>query len=644
MSASRAEATRGTLAAVLALALAGAALSQPPWSRQAWAQQPAPIETQPLAPPGTDPAEPDVVDGPQSLLAVQPPGPQPGAAETQAAASGTEEGLGLLGESDGGFGPELWAGTDRQVIEELLPQIPVATSSPTLFDLSRRLLLSDAPVPRPAVALAEAEVLLAGTVEDRAAEGEAAQAAVPADTEADATVDLLDVRLERLSALGVMGELERLLALLPPERSPDIRKRLTVELLLTQGDETAACEQVRQGDPSGGQDAFWLKALTFCQYRQGETAAAELGLALLRDAGREQDQLFIRLMDAALGLQTLPDGEIHDLPTAQVRGLELALLSALNHPIPVALVNTTGPRTRMQMALNESVPLPQRAVAAEWAVSSRRLEADRLGRLYESFQFQPAVLDDALNTGYGLPGVEARALYYQVLRKPNGQQQELLTAELALDSAEADGVYVGMAELVLPELVADPEDSGLAWLAAMLGRANYVLGRYESATAWLLLARREAPVSAQAAAASLRLWPYARLAGTTMFTNEAGVDGWRYAQNDPGSAEVAEQAGFLQVLFQALGEADALAWAEPAEEAKAAGEAPNAAVLIALEEASRAGRLGETVLRVLVLLGEGNPAEADPQALGAALSALMQVGLPLEARALAIEAALGKGI
>jgi hypothetical protein len=327
-----------------------------------------------------------------------------------------------------------------------------------------------------------------------------------------------------------------------------------------------------------------------------------------------------------------------------MRTLELALLSALGRPLPVALVGETAPRARIQLALDDGLPLPQRAAAAEWAVSSDRLEVDRLGRLYDSFEFQPNIIDDALNTGYRLPGVEARALYYQVLRRPNGPQQELLTAELALDSAEADGVYLGMAELVLPELVADPEDPSLAWLAAMLGRANYVLGRYEAATAWLLLARREAPVSAQAAAASLRLWPYARLAGTTMFTNEAGVDGWRYAQGDPGSAEVVAQADFLQVLFRALGEADALAWQEPAEEAKAAGGGPDAVVLVALEEASRAGRLGETVLRVLVLLGERDPAEADPQALGAALSALMQVGLPLEARALAIEAALGKGI
>jgi hypothetical protein len=621
MSASRASALSRGLALLLVLGLAGAALAQ---------QEPL-VETQPLAPvapaetpvpEGTSPdnAPPVAGEGPQSLLppaAQDATGPEVLATvPAQAAAAG--EGLGLLSEDDGGFGPALWEGMDRTELEELLPQLPVGTSSPTLFALTRRLLLSDAPLPAPSAPTGET----------------------------NAAIDLLDVRLERLWALGVMEELERLLAILPPERLPDVRKRLTVELLLTEGNETAACELVRLGDPTGGSDLFWLKALTYCQFRAGETAAAELGLALLRDLGREQDLLFVRLLSAALGLAPLQADEA--LPAGQLRSLELALLASLpTLPLPEGLLATGAARARMQLALDDSVPLNARAAATEWAVSSRRLSSEHLATLYDSFEFAPTTLDDALNAGYRLPGVEARALYFQALQKPGGPQQELLTAELALDSAEADGVYVGMAEVVLPELAADPDDSGLAWLAAMLGRANYVLGRYEAATAWLLLAKREAPVSAQAAAASLRLWPYARLAGTTRFANEAGVDGWRYAQGDPASEEVAEQAAFLEVLFEALGEADAaVAWAEPAEEelAREKTAAPDAAVLVALEEASRAGRLGETVLRVLVLLGEGEPAEAQPQALGAALSALMQVGLPLEARALAIEAALGKGI
>ena len=53
---------------------------------------------------------------------------------------------------------------------------------------------------------------------------------------------------------------------------------------------------------------------------------------------------------------------------------------------------------------------------------------------------------------------------------------------------------------------------------------------------------------------------------------------------------------------------------------------------------------GETILLALLLMGERPPAETHPLALNAVLTALMRVGLALEARALAIEAALGNGI
>ncbi|MDH3916703.1 MAG: hypothetical protein OEU25_00860, partial [Rhodospirillales bacterium] len=71
---------------------------------------------------------------------------------------------------------------------------------------------------------------------------------------------------------------------------------------------------------------------------------------------------------------------------------------------------------------------------------------------------------------------------------------------------------------------------------------------------------------------------------------------------------------------------------------------PNAALLYALKEASEMRRLGETVLLVLLVLGEEGPAQSHPMALNAALSGLMQAGLEREARALAIEAAIAKGI
>jgi len=531
------------------------------------------------------------------------------------ATAGDPEGLGVLGPNDGGFGVDLWAGTDRRVLEALLPRLPSGTSSPAVFDLARRLLLSDAIMP---------QALMAGG--------------------SLAPVDLLQVRLQRLAAMGEIEGLSRLLGLLPPDQLPELRRRLQIEILLTEGEDGAACAEVRQAD-STVPESFWLKALIFCQIVAGERAAAELGLAILRDAGRSEDQLFLRLADAALGLQPLDPAEVGRLDPGRIRPLEFALLSGLGLPLPPKLLLESEPHTRLQLVHDEEAELVDRTVAAEWAVASSRLPAELLAGLYGRFQFTADDLDDALGRGYALPGVEARALYFQAVVGERHADIDAQAAELALERAEADGVYEAAARVVLPELSITPDDTRYSWFADTVGRALYVLGHYEEATAWLLLARQEAAISARAAVAAHRLWPYSRLAGVASISNEAGLEGWRHAQPDPNGARVAAQLGLLRVLFQALGESDAMTWIDLAmTEEDRSRQLPDASLLYALEDASYSGRLGETVLLALIVLGDTPPAEAHPLALNAVLSALMQVGLPLEARALAIEAALGNGI
>jgi hypothetical protein len=71
---------------------------------------------------------------------------------------------------------------------------------------------------------------------------------------------------------------------------------------------------------------------------------------------------------------------------------------------------------------------------------------------------------------------------------------------------------------------------------------------------------------------------------------------------------------------------------------------PDATLLYALERASEMRRLGETVLLGLLVLGESGTAESHPLALNAVLRALREVGLERDARALAIEAAIAKGV
>ncbi|MBT5413212.1 MAG: hypothetical protein HOK81_01290, partial [Rhodospirillaceae bacterium] len=53
---------------------------------------------------------------------------------------------------------------------------------------------------------------------------------------------------------------------------------------------------------------------------------------------------------------------------------------------------------------------------------------------------------------------------------------------------------------------------------------------------------------------------------------------------------------------------------------------------------------GETILYALLALGSAGPAGADTAVLGRIVPALKRIGLEREARAVAVEAAVGRGL
>ena len=59
----------------------------------------------------------------------------------------TPDYAGTLEEGGGGFPMDMWKGTDRALVERLLPKLPPALGSPAMRDLERRLLLTNAESP-----------------------------------------------------------------------------------------------------------------------------------------------------------------------------------------------------------------------------------------------------------------------------------------------------------------------------------------------------------------------------------------------------------------------------------------------------------------------------------------------------------------
>jgi len=526
--------------------------------------------------------------------------------------------IGTLDEAKGGFGAETWRGSDRFVVEHLLRRMPGDLPSRELRALARRLLLSIAAPP---------------------ANGD--------DGAAGRDGRLLALRAERLLALGEVDALNDLLALLPSRADDETLARVRIDGLLLAYDLERACHYVQAGIASYHQVAYWQKALTFCQLVGGERDKAMLGLDLLREQGAADDPAFLALAGSAFG------AEARLSPDMRLDPLHLAMARWTGAVLSAEVVDSAGPGELAFLSAAPNVDPLLRLRAAEIASAEGLVEARVLAEAYRAVAFGPDQLGNAIAALEDLDGPRGRALLFQAVLREDlpAAQAELL--RIAFEEAARDDLYEAAVAVFLPVLSEIPTSPELAWFAATAGRALYAAGRYEQATSWLMLGRQEAILDPQAQSAVATLWPYSRLAGAAALSNDGTLAAWRSVREGLGYENAARNQALLRAAFQALGEHDTMSWSRIAALGDAASAAPpDAALIYALEDASEARRLGETVLLSLIVMGESGAAgEGKPSlshthtlALGAVLSALVRVGLRDEARALAIEAALAQGI
>ncbi len=515
--------------------------------------------------------------------------------------------IGILGPESGGFGPDMWRGSSHKAVERLLPRLPDAMASAAMRSLAQRLLLTSAAPPRRRGASAE----------------------MPAGR-------ILAQRVDRLAMLGEVAGLNGLLKMVPQRLDDESLARARVEGLLLAGDAKGACEQVRAQINEHHAMAYWRKALVFCQIHSGQGDQALLGVGLLREQGLSDDPAFFSLVDAYTGAELTQ--------VAVASPLHLAMLDAVGQPYPPDLVETASPGILVALAGSPAAELDQRARAGERAVALGVLQPEVLAEIYGALEFDQAARDAAVSTARETGGPRGRALLYQVARDRSAPGSRAEFIRVALEDAGAEGLYQMAVRVFLPLLSDVPVHPELVWFAETAGRALYAAGRYQEAGAWLMLARQEAIINPQAGAAVTALWPYSRLAGTPALAWEGDLETWRAARADDSAGE-RDRLALLRSAFMALGESHAMNWIDLVPELESSAQPmPDAALLYALDQASEMRRLGETVLLSLLVLGEAGPAACHPMALNAVLRAMREVGLQRDARALAIEAAIAKGI
>jgi len=564
---------------------------------------------------------------------------------------------GTLLPSTGSLGVDMWKGTPAPLVARLLPELPISVPSSTMQDLMHRLLLSPARAPE-------------GTHDGPS---------------------LISRRIELLMMTGDLKAASDLLAALPDvKREPDLI-RLETDLSFLTYDTGRACELAVREMPLQP-TPYWQKAFTFCEIINGRTDKASLGLSLMRELG-ETDEIFFLLAESLIAKEPLALTSLAN-PTP----LHFAMVREANIELPADILGLNTPSVSRAVATSSQASKGLRLEAAERADAAGALPKAALRQLYASVEFSEADRANPLSRAEVEFGPMVRALLYHTALTQTVPTAKAEATSRAFALARDEGRYASTVQVFEPVLHRIPPSADLKWFAPQAVRAFLVIGDRARAESWYQIIQSNAglDVDSQKALAQFRpiAWLF-KFADENTSADEI-ISAWSEATK--GDPDVAGKAALLFNVLEALGfEISLDAWAPyinatPRQGislpspglwrrivALADGDVaaqdkvkqdnvlmPSAAsaqqgpvsstvggdtqvstqILAApLEQPGGAAvRVGETVLLSLIAIGNAGPEKIDPFVLREVLQALIRAGLKKEARGLALDAVLARGL
>lgn len=510
---------------------------------------------------------------------------------------------GLIDASQGSLGDTMWAGATRNDIDTYLAGMPVATSSPVMSDLARRLLLTGAEPPP-------------------------AEAGGPS---------LLATRLNRLIAAGDVTHALELANNAGKEKTPAVAiEHARAALAATKGDEACATlADIPPGnDPSHDEvAAFSLKLSAYCQIRGDNKPVAMLTVDLAREEGLD-DPLFYSLAGQAIdGIKLKADDP------AILNIMDAAFYQLAGRDMPADAARSAVPALLLWLAHDDKLPIETRMIAAERAVMLRLMSGDELAALYAQASFTPADFD-GLETGeFPKSDILRRALLFQAVQAAVVPETRIRLIQLAFSTGESAHIYFATVQALLPVLNRMEASPALKALAPSAVRAFLLIGEQTQARKWMDLMAAQPGIGRNT-----------RELGAIMALSEAGakVDSEAMAvdiRNDlaSGEASIREFAATQALMIDALGLTlpsdiwQSIVTVMPGVR----GRMPNESLLTQLDVAARKGAVGETVMLAIYAMGDGADG-VHPRAAAQAVASLKAVHLDREAHRLATEALLAR--
>ncbi len=510
---------------------------------------------------------------------------------------------GLIDDSNGGLGYDMWQGANRATVMTMLKSVPATTASEAQRLLMRKILLTAAPPPPGA---------------------------------ADASFNAL--RITKLIDAGLIEDAADLALKVNAPTNGEI-VQAQADALIYGGRDMAICGDLTQRRLDSA-DAFWVELRAYCYAVAKDEGALELTRSVIETQGIA-DPAFMTLLDGLVsGKATAP--EVIRLPDP----LQLLILQRQKLPIPAEMGSALGLAANLAIAASAVTPKQTRIAGAEKALRAGVLPTPLLEEILDTYSFGSPELAGAPAIARREPLLSALARLRAALKKATQADERADLIHTAFEIGEREGLLGQVALLFADDTAAivPPRDWG-NW-SDLMERGLLLAGQSDAAQRWYAILNPDLPSSMDVVS---QLELALALAAPDVADDALTQANLSALAQQASSAGPAVSPAVLARATLALGLFDALGRPMPPEAEAAVGalvrqpspgRRPAPALMQRIDRAVTSGARGELALSVAAALGTQGARDLAPDVVVRLVLALRSAGIQDAADALASEAML----
>ena len=509
--------------------------------------------------------------------------------------------VGTITEDEGGLGYDMWSGSERNIIQNYLKNLPINKESDTAIELIKKLLLSNAKVPK-----------------------------------SNGEIDLILIRINKLIELGDFDNAKSLIDLVNKKDNEEILIKQT-EINLSLNNFDLACSNIEEERKSFKQNLFWRKVEIFCQILNGKTNKANLSLSLLKEEKNFNDENFLKIIDSLIYKD-----EINDESLVNLNLLNLVMTRVANINIKESYVLNDDPLLLTMIYRMPNAPIKLRIEAIEKSKKLLNLPIETIEEIYNSYDLKEKDKKISLDDNI-LLGFETQAILFQMAIAEDDEEKKAKIIKKSLELASINGNLTLISKLNLNSLLEIKPSKNLSWFANYAAKSLLISNKKEEAMKWYEVLKKEKDKNTELFNNFIELWVIVEFLNLKNRESEYK----NISQNEILKSIDKFDSQNKKLVFDTLGfyilenfgvKINPQFWLINLDNQEIESkQLPNSSLISLLKNASENKKVGETILLILMSLDNKNFNQLHPFFLQIVISSLNQIGLQEKAFDLVME-------